>query len=85
MTKTSKNLGKCILDCNDDSSCETACIVNFKSQHSECPCQEQCPLGCPCDNYDCDLPEKKAILALYTRSSSTLSVLIQPNGKRNLK
>ena len=41
--------------------------------------QEKCPLGCPCDNYDCDLPEKKAILTLY--SNSKPPVLIQPNGK----
>ena len=38
-------------------------------------------MGCPCDGYDCDLPDKKAILALYSRSSSTPPVLIQPNGK----
>ena len=42
--------------------------------------KEKCPLGCPCDNYDCDLLEKKAILTLYSKSSSTPPVLIQPNG-----
>ena len=42
--------------------------------------QKKCPLGCPCDNYNCDLPEKKAILTLYSRGSKP-SVLIQPNGK----
>ena len=35
-------------------------------------------MGCPCDNYDCDLPEKKAILTLYSRYTP---VLIQPNGE----
>ena len=45
--------------------------------------QEKCPLGCPCDDYDCDLPEKKAVLTLYTNSSTLdpIPVLIQPNGK----
>ena len=42
--------------------------------------QEKCPLGCPCDNYQCDLPEKKAILTLNTQSGNS-PVLIQPNGK----
>ena len=37
--KTSKTLGQCILDCNDDSTCEAACVSAFKSEHSECPCQ----------------------------------------------
>ena len=44
--------------------------------------KENCPLGCPCDGYDCDLPEKKAILALYNSgSSSRPPVLIQPEGE----
>ena len=43
--------------------------------------QEKCPLGCPCDNYDCVLPERKAILTLNTRTSSHSPVLIQPNGE----
>ena len=45
--------------------------------------QEKCPMGCPCDNYECDLPDKMAVLALYNSgSSSKPSVLIQPNGNR---
>ena len=39
LSKTSKTLGQCILDCNDDSSCEKACVLAFKDEHSECPCQ----------------------------------------------
>ena len=37
-------------------------------------------MGCPCENYSCDIPEKKAILTLYTYNRSP--VLIQPNGNR---
>ena len=36
---TSKTLGQCVLDCKDDSSCETDCVSAFKNEHSECPCQ----------------------------------------------
>ena len=39
LDKTSKTLGQCILDCKDDSTCETTCVSTFKSEHSECPCQ----------------------------------------------
>ena len=39
LNKTSKTLGQCILDCDHDSSCETACVSAFKDEHSECPCQ----------------------------------------------
>ena len=38
-TKNSKTLGQCILDCNDESTCEAACVSAFKNDHSECPCQ----------------------------------------------
>ena len=50
--------------------CDITYVESFK---------DKCPLGCPCDNYDCDLPEKKAILALYSRDT-TSPVLIKPNG-----
>ena len=96
MTTNSRTLGECILNCKDDSTCETNCVSTFKNEYSECPCQvqnehvlitiepkpflsqEKCPLGCPCNNYDCNLPEKKAILALH---DSSKSFLIRPNGK----
>ena len=39
LSKTSKTLGQCILDCNNDNSCETDCVSAFKDEHSECPCQ----------------------------------------------
>lgn len=44
----------------------------------------ECPLGCPCKNYDCDLPEKKAILVLYSRTPDRPPVLIQPNGRHTI-
>ena len=78
--KNSRTLGQCILDCKDDTNCEAACVSSFKNNYSECPCQEKCPFGCPCENYECNLPDKKAILVLYSGSSKP-SVLIQPNGK----
>ena len=48
--------------------------------------KDKCPLGCPCDNYACDLPDKMAVLALYNSGSNKNgsekpSVLIKPNGK----
>ena len=38
-TRTSKTLDQCILDCNDDSTCEAVCVSTFKNEHSDCPCQ----------------------------------------------
>ena len=39
LNKSSKTLGQCILECKDDSSCETDCVSDFKLEHSGCPCQ----------------------------------------------
>merc|ERR1719394_671364 len=64
LSKNGKTLGQCIVECQNDSGCKSACVTNFENEYANCPCQENCPNGCPCDNYQCDLPEKKAILTL---------------------
>ena len=33
------DLGQCIIDCNDDQSCEQSCVNFFKVRYDECPCQ----------------------------------------------
>ena len=45
ISKNSKTLGQCILDCKDDMSCEAACVSSFKTDYSECPCQVIITLG----------------------------------------
>ena len=37
--KNNNKLGQCILNCDNDSSCETDCVSRFKNDHSKCPCQ----------------------------------------------
>ena len=37
--ENSIELGQCILDCNENKSCEEACVEQFKSDHDNCPCQ----------------------------------------------
>ena len=48
--------------------------------------KENCPYGCPCDNYECAIPDKKSILVLSTYTSLRPSVLINYDGgvNRNL-
>ena len=33
------DLGQCIVDCNDDQTCEQSCVNQFKDQYNQCPCQ----------------------------------------------
>ena len=30
------------------------CELHFNEQVKQCPCNDGCPTGCPCPNYDCD-------------------------------
>ena len=50
-------LGRCMYDCNDDLECETDCTQQFKSRQQNCPCEDNCSAGCPCDDFDCDSGE----------------------------
>ena len=43
--------------------------------------EKNCSQGCLCGNYQCDLPEKKAILTLSTWNKVNSPVLIKPEGK----
>ena len=95
-------MGDCILQCDSDAECKTECVSQFETNYSECPCQveskmldlnwilfkEKCPYGCPCDGYQCEISQKKSVLVLYTRESSTQPVLIKADGQfflENLK
>ena len=39
LKKKSIDLGKCIIDCKNDQSCEQSCVNLFKVRYDECPCQ----------------------------------------------
>ena len=36
-----------------DSTCLAACVGQYNENLKNCPCNENCPLGCPCPNYTC--------------------------------
>ena len=42
--------------------------------------QDDCPLGCPCDAFDCH-PDKKSVLVLNTFRSSNAPMLIKFDGE----
>ena len=48
------SLGRCIYHCDNDEACETACVHHFKMKTENCPCEKNCPSGCPCPLYECD-------------------------------
>ena len=46
-------LGRCVHSCNGVEECETECLRTFKAKQSNCPCEENCKGGCPCENFTC--------------------------------
>merc|ERR1712131_204815 len=72
-------LGDCVINCKNDQLCRQQCLEFFDTSYADCPCQDNCPFGCPCDSYACE-PDEKSVLVLNTRSSSNQPVLIGFNG-----
>ena len=78
--------GICADECDiDDVDCIVKCYTDRVDQIKECPCQEKCPNGCPCDNYECqhgpiDITDK-AVLVLNTYTPYSGAILLDFNGK----
>ena len=73
-------LGNCTLGCNGETDCQLSCLETFETNYSKCPCQKNCPLGCPCPEYECKIEKEMAILVLSTQQSTNKPVLLLPNG-----
>ena len=73
-------LGNCTLGCYGDTDCQLSCLETFETNYSKCPCQKNCPLGCPCPEYECKIEKEMAILVLSTQQSTNKPVLLLPNG-----
>ena len=44
----------CIGSCaHGDFACLAVCNRDYESSVKDCPCQENCPNGCPCPSYTC--------------------------------
>ena len=61
---------KCLLGCSHDDSCLTYCNREYKANIEECPCQDNCPNGCPCPNYAC---QETTSLITTTTAATTMT------------
>ena len=34
-------------------NCQPECIIVSNECDAECPCNDNCPEGCPCDSWEC--------------------------------
>jgi len=48
-----EDLLTCLRACNGDKDCNKRCESRDEDCRIVCPCHMLCPLGCPCDHYEC--------------------------------
>ena len=48
------------------TECEMECQNESKVEYENCPCQANCPTGCPCPNYQCS----NSTITTTTRSTA---------------
>ena len=70
------SLARCIYNCEDNGDCESDCVAQFKGHTANCPCEENCPGGCPCDDYECE-----DIIPTVTSTTSVATTTIEPVAK----
>ena len=64
----------CMNSCSGNSTCLENCTSDFLEDIKNCPCEENCPNGCPCPSYDCD--DSLAVLVLDREYSTRVPMLL---------
>ena len=54
-----------MLQCSNDPQCLSTCNRQYVQSLAQCPCQEGCPNGCPCPDYECPVFEDALVLNTY--------------------
>jgi len=63
-----EKLVECMSTCEGEACRE--CDQNHEDDLDNCPCQKNCPSGCPCPNFDCDLLNELADSCLDLSSNT---------------
>ena len=67
-----------------DFDCISTCGRENAEIVSQCPCNEFCPNGCPCDGYQCPLPTAKpkdSVLILNTKKTNSPPMITDLTGR----
>ena len=72
------NYTSCISLCpEEDFPCFSVCNRQYKANLMNCPCNVNCPLGCPCPNFTCAASTTRALTtntaALITQTTTTIT------------
>ena len=67
----------CIVGCNHDLDCVALCARLYDENVLKCPCNEGCPQGCPCPEFECSITTDEMTTTtsnVTTTSSSTTTI-----------
>lgn len=83
MSDGESQLGSCIVSCAGNTTCYIQCDHDFKDTIKECPCNENCATGCPCEGYVCSDDEisTTAVLVLSTHYEPSDPILVDFRGR----
>ena len=75
---------RCIANCDvGEWRCISECNRQYDENMSFCPCQSECPQGCPCPNYEC-LGTTEAPTTTSTTASKIKTSVLVLNTKLNV-
>lgn len=75
---------ECIIQCETgDSQCFQSCAREYSENLTNCPCQENCPLGCPCPEYQCPLTTTQ-MTTTTAPDLNTWILVLNTNGRYNV-
>ena len=77
----------CIINCDYDEVCVSNCVREHNQDVSKCPCNEGCPSGCPCPDYECGMTteittttEKLTTIESTTKTTTIPTTTTPPDG-----
>ena len=72
---------ECVTQCEvDDSVCLQVCAREYALNLKNCPCEENCPEGCPCKEYECPTRNTWS-LVINTRDSKNSPLVVDGYGQ----
>ena len=77
----------CLMGCtNADIVCLMECVRQYETNVETCPCQAECPNGCPCPTYDCSAitTTTESIQESTSASTSAQTTQTTPAADKNL-
>ena len=80
---------KCVVLCEvGDNACFQTCAREYAENLKNCPCQENCPTGCPCPDYQCPAtttgPSTTTTALATTSTSATTTTTTETTTSANL-